>query len=82
MEESYSGYNNYETWCVALWINNDKGLYDAVNELLTAEQLEEFICELRLESSTLSHGMFEDLLRRAIARVDWDEVFRACCTTE
>jgi hypothetical protein len=28
LDISYNGWENYETWNVALWINNDDGLYD------------------------------------------------------
>ena len=26
--EGYNGWTNYETWCVALWIDNDPGTYN------------------------------------------------------
>lgn len=26
--ETYNGYTNYETWNVALWMDNEKGTYD------------------------------------------------------
>ena len=29
---SYNGYENYETWNVALWIQNDEGLYNYAKE--------------------------------------------------
>ena len=29
---SYNGWSNYETWNVALWIDNDKGTYNLVRE--------------------------------------------------
>ena len=27
LDQSYNGWENYETWNVALWINNDEGFY-------------------------------------------------------
>jgi len=27
-EKGYNGYTNYETWIVALWMNNDRGVLD------------------------------------------------------
>ena len=33
MCESYEGWTNRETWATMLWINNDRGLYETVQEL-------------------------------------------------
>jgi hypothetical protein len=33
MSEEYSGWSSYETWLVALWIDNDQGSYEYAREL-------------------------------------------------
>lgn len=35
-EQGYNGWSNYETWAMALWIDNEQGSYSYVREL--AEQ--------------------------------------------
>jgi hypothetical protein len=32
LDISYNGWENYETWNVALWINNEEGLYNLAQE--------------------------------------------------
>jgi hypothetical protein len=31
-DQTYQGWTNYQTWNVVLWIQNDEGLYNLVNE--------------------------------------------------
>jgi hypothetical protein len=31
-DTEYNGWTNYETWNVALWINNDEGLYNLARQ--------------------------------------------------
>jgi hypothetical protein len=38
LETTYNGYANYETWNVALWIQNDEGLYHAAKSDVTSYQ--------------------------------------------
>jgi hypothetical protein len=44
-KEKYNGWTNYETWDVALWIDNEQGSYnywrDRAKEILDSEQIDE-----------------------------------------
>lgn len=31
---SYNGWKNYETWNVALWLDNDQGTYNETREMM------------------------------------------------
>ena len=33
LSTEYNGWENYETWNVALWLQNDQGLYDLAMEV-------------------------------------------------
>jgi hypothetical protein len=81
MSESteYNGWSSYETWLVALWLNNDQASYNALEAIKTqdgsvyskAEQLEELVREL-CEFEPV--GLVADLMNSAFGRVDWVEI--------
>ncbi len=43
---SYNGWKNRETWNVALWINNDEGMYNFAKECGTYENFVEQMREI------------------------------------
>jgi hypothetical protein len=50
---SYEGWANYDTWNVALWLNNDEGLYRSMTEYLSHNDpmYQDFIYYIGLEES-------------------------------
>jgi hypothetical protein len=84
MSEStgYNGWTNYETWLVALWLNNDRLTYNALEAIKAeggsvhgkAEQLEELVREL-YEFEPV--GIVADFVNAAFGRVDWVEIIQA-----
>lgn len=85
MSKGYNGWVNYETWLVALWLDNDCGSSDYWREV--AEQLLEdddaedcrvFLAK-RIEDEVKEgqpevKGLYADLLGAALSEVDWDEI--------
>jgi len=77
--KEYNGYTNYETWLVALWINNDEGLQDYVMEMAArsdgyayhlADDMKAYFEDDKPELS----GMWADMLGAALSEVDWDDL--------
>lgn len=86
--KKYNGWNNYETWAVALWIDNDYNSYlyrcELVEQVKEEHEDEEerqdcLASSLKdwIESQnpiTDSASLFTDLLNSALSEVDWREI--------
>ena len=79
---SYNGWPNYETWAVALWLDNDEYTYNSVREWADdadgpsglAETLKGFIEEANPLAGSAS--VFTDLMGSALDSVNWLEIAR------
>ena len=85
MSEKYNGYNNYETWLVALWIDNDqcyledvRSMADGCTEKDTndlATSIKEYVENMPDVSQAIeSGGMVADLVNSTLSDVDWYEL--------
>lgn len=86
METDYNGWTNRETWCTNLWIDNEFGLYERVQEFAkeseTVHQLSDNIREL-IEELFDMESLFanRELLVMmsdigSLYRVNWAEIAR------
>lgn len=83
-DETYNGWRNYETWNVALWLNNQEAYYNDIRHIVRLAQRHEYADELParfrdyVEQIVLGDnpgtGPQVDLLTHALDRVDWDAV--------
>lgn len=79
---TYQGYENYETWCISLWMSNDESLYDDIVRLAKecqgkdelGQAIESYIEELRESSGIQFDGMWGDLMNHALGMVAWHDV--------
>ncbi len=80
-DDTYQGWTNRETWCVALWLNNEQCLQEGARsacntdgEMLheAAKSLEDYVDDL-LEDERLP-GMMRDLINCSLARCDFRSI--------
>ena len=83
-EKGYSGYENWETWNVSLWLSNDEGLYYRTADIMAefppkySQPAEAYFAD---EASIALKEFVEELLddniitdKISIHRVNWQEV--------
>jgi hypothetical protein len=86
-ETGYNGWKNYETWAVALWIDNDQGSYTTSRAIVSeakagaifadtptfavANALEAWIKD---DAPDLEASLWSDLLGAALSEVSWYEI--------
>lgn len=84
-DKTYNGWTNYETWNVALWIDNDQGSQEywieRATELVKENGKEDSVSDLADEIQGQHEdncpevmGCYADLLNAALAAVDWREL--------
>jgi len=79
--KTYNGWTNYETWNVALWLDNEPAIYNYVREI-AGESANEYDLAVRLQTLVedmapeLDASMFADLLGAALNNVEWSEIAR------
>lgn len=77
MSERYNGWTNIETWTVALWIGETYALLEkALSSEFPAETLEREVYSY-LMNRGYPVGLASDLLLRALAKVNWQEIIDA-----
>lgn len=79
MTQTYSGWTNYETWCVNLWLTNESDTEEHLRMLAQtnaglshrADCLKTYVEHMApIDGAT----MFVDLLRSALDNVNWREI--------
>lgn len=79
--KTYNGWENYETWCVNLWLNENEysqkwlqtNIEEAANIQDAGEQIREHLVEQARETVGEAN-LFNDLLLRSLNRVAWVQI--------
>lgn len=76
---TYEGWKNHATWAIALWINNDQGMYEEVTQMVSgmqdigeaAEAIKNYIDGMKPD---LGSTMWADIFEGAVSDIDWLEI--------
>lgn len=78
--EKYNGYTNYSTWCLCLWLDNDRNQYNYWKQ--RANQIDDYDLgqEIKayfedVQNPLADHAdLYSDLLNYALSEINWREV--------
>lgn len=78
-EPAYIGWSNYETWCVNLWLTNEVGSAEVLEEIANRQNQSTETRATDLQAWVTSFGpqtgdMYSDLLHHALDNVNWREI--------
>ena len=80
--ETYNGYTNFETWLIALYIDNDAKLNDGINTVYSPDvyefsnNLKDFFNDMvyHIGEALPGSSLPVDLLNVALSAVNWVEI--------
>lgn len=79
--QQHEGFENYETWCVARWFDNDEWRWQMVQRLLESDHTRLSLrvqgalwLDEELQTDGPGNAMVRDLLTAAVNRVNWKEI--------
>ena len=78
-DDGYNGWTNYETWAMALWIDNDAWSQNWALEIATEANGDRYDCAYALkdgmeETMPEVESVWADLLNAAWSEIDWYEI--------
>jgi hypothetical protein len=86
-EEGYNGWTNYETWLLALNVDNDQGLYNMTRELIkktkqmdiyeAAQVLKEQLEEITFNKECDIYKICDNWTHRDWAEINFNEILES-----
>lgn len=87
MSEGYNGWINYETWLLALNVDNDQGLYESTRELIkktkdlevydAAKEIKNYLEELAYNEECGIYKICDKWTQRDWGEIDFSEIVRS-----
>lgn len=80
MGDKYNGWATYETWAVALWLDNEEGSYEEARSIVARHEIEDGSAAQALKEwldatmPDLGSTLWSDLLRASFGEVHWQEI--------
>lgn len=73
---TYNGWDNYETWCVTLWLSNEQTHYDKAILCEDERQLRK-VAEDIAYAEMNENGLVHDLVNCALNEVNWTQILES-----